>query len=67
VLDRLLEMSSTKIRVEADPKRFRPVDLPRIVCDGSKFRRATGWQPAISIETSLRDTLDYWRTEISRS
>jgi GDP-4-dehydro-6-deoxy-D-mannose reductase len=67
VLDRLLEMSSTEIRVEADPKRFRPVDLPRIVCDGSKFRRATGWQPAISIETSLRDTLDYWRTEISRS
>src|SRR5712692_1287267 len=67
MLDRLLEMTSAKIRVETDPARFRPVDLPLIVCDASRFRRATGWEPVIPIETSLRDTLHWWRQEISRS
>jgi GDP-4-dehydro-6-deoxy-D-mannose reductase len=67
VLDKLLAMSSASITVERDPKRFRPLDLPRIVCDASKFRKVTGWAPVIPIETSLRDTLDWWRQEISRS
>jgi GDP-4-dehydro-6-deoxy-D-mannose reductase len=42
------------------------VDLPRIVCDASKLRKATGWEPAIPIESSLLDTLNYWR-QLSRS
>lgn len=67
MLDELLAMSSAAIRVETDPARFRPVDLPRIVCDARKFREASGWTPAIPIETSLRDTLHWWREEISRS
>jgi GDP-4-dehydro-6-deoxy-D-mannose reductase len=67
MLDQLLALSSAPIRVETDPSRLRPVDLPRIVCDASKFRRASGWAPAISIETSLLDTLNWWRQEISRS
>ena len=67
VLDHLLALSSAPIRVESDSNRFRPVDLPRIVCDASKFRRATGWAPAIDIETSLLDTLNWWRQETARS
>lgn len=67
LLRRLLALSTTEIRVEPDPARFRPIDLPRIVCDASKLRRDTGWQPAISIEQSLAETLHYWRSEISRS
>jgi GDP-4-dehydro-6-deoxy-D-mannose reductase len=66
LLDGLLSLTSASIRIETDPARFRPIDLPRIVCDASKFRQATGWQPRIPLETSLRDTLDYWR-QISRS
>lgn len=65
LLDQLLGLTAAKINVEPDPARFRPVDLPRIVCNASKFRNATGWKPMIPIEASLRDTLDYWR-EISR-
>jgi len=67
MLDQLLGMSSVTIRVETDPERFRPVDLPRIVCDASKFRQASGWAPAIAIESSLLDTLNWWRQDISRS
>ncbi len=67
VLDQLLAMSSCHIDVQSDPQRFRPVDLPRIVCDATKFRAATGWAPLYPIETSLRDTLHFWRQEVSRS
>jgi GDP-4-dehydro-6-deoxy-D-mannose reductase len=63
MLDHLLALSSASIRVETDPARFRPVDLPRIVCDAGKFRQATGWAPAIPIETSLLDTLNWWRRQ----
>jgi len=67
ILDALLALSRADIRVEPDPERFRPVDLPRIVADSSKFRRAAGWAPTYPIERSLQDTLHWWRQEISRS
>ncbi len=67
ILHKLLELSSATIGVERDEARFRPVDLPRIVCDAGKFRRATGWQPSIPLERSLFDTLQYWRQQTSRS
>lgn len=67
ILDSLLAMSSMAISVQPDPQRFRPVDLPRIVCNAGKFRAATGWAPTFPIETSLGDTLNWWRQETSRS
>ena len=67
LLQQLLSLSRADIRVAQDPARLRPVDLPRIVCDGSKLRRETGWQPAISIGVSLQDTLDYWRGRTAKA
>ena len=51
---------------QPDPARLRPSDVPRSVADIRKFTRATGWQPRISIEQSLRDILDYWRQTVSQ-
>lgn len=67
LLEILLSQSTHTIRVIQDPGRVRPVDIPYCVCDNSKFRRATGWQPQISIEQSLRDVLGYWREQIKQS
>lgn len=61
VLDKLLSLSKVKISIKSDPKLFRPVDTPELRCDAGKFRKLTGWQPKISLETTLSDTLDYWR------
>ncbi len=61
VLDMLLEMSDAEIRVEQDPARLRPSDVPILQGDCSKFRRDTGWEPEIPFEQTLRDILDYWR------
>lgn len=61
ILDRLLSQSSTPIRVEPDPARMRPSDVPLIVSDCRRIRRDTGWEPRIPLQTSLQDVLAEWR------
>ena len=64
LLERLISMASVPVEVRPDPARMRPSDVPVIVGDPTKFRTVTGWEPQIPIDESLRDTLDYWRSEI---
>jgi GDP-4-dehydro-6-deoxy-D-mannose reductase len=61
VLDQLLSMTKSKIEVRQDPARLRPSDVPVLIGDNSKFVKATGWQPVIPFEQTLRDMLEYWR------
>ena len=61
MLDLLLGMSSAKIKVEQDPARMRPSDVPVLLGDASKFRDRTGWSPEISFEQTMTDLLAYWR------
>lgn len=64
LLDTLLSFSTMQIRVEFDPERMRPSDTPVAFCDAGKLRAATGWEPRISFEQTLRDVLDDWRMRI---
>jgi GDP-4-dehydro-6-deoxy-D-mannose reductase len=64
VLDKLIEMSGLDVEVKEDPERLRPSDVPVLLGDSSKFRKATGWDPRIPYEQTLQDMLDYWRSEI---
>lgn len=66
ILERLLALSRSRVRVQVDPARMRPSDVPRIVSDCTKLRRATGWTPTYTLEQTLRDTLDYWRERVRR-
>ncbi|MHB1416902.1 MAG: GDP-mannose 4,6-dehydratase [Chloroflexota bacterium] len=65
ILDTLLAHSRAEIRVETDPSRLRPSDVPELVCDYGKAAAATGWQPAIPLERTLKDLLNYWRERLS--
>jgi len=64
ILNKLVSMSSSKIRIEKDEALFRPSDNPDLICDANKFTELTGWEPQIPMETTLKDTLDYWRNII---
>lgn len=64
ILNKLISMSSSKIEIEKDEALFRPGDTPDLVCDARKFIELTGWKPQISIDTTLKNTLDYWRNII---
>jgi len=61
VLDLLLGMTKVKIEVRQDRMRLRPSDVPVLLGDCSKFTQATGWEPVIPFEQTLRDMLDFWR------
>ncbi|NWG15960.1 MAG: GDP-mannose 4,6-dehydratase [Chloroflexi bacterium] len=65
LLDTLLELSTRRITVETDPARMLPVDIPIIQGDAARLRKATGWQPQIAFEDSLRDTLDDCRARVA--
>ncbi len=63
VLDILLSLSKVNVRVEVDPTRLRPSDVPILLADASKFCSLTGWEPRIPLEQTLHDLLDYWRNK----
>ena len=65
LLDLLLSMSEAEVTVEIDPDRLRPSDVEVLLADSSKFRRETGWEPIIPLETTLSDLLDFWRRRIA--
>jgi len=67
MLDMLLALSPAardKIEIKVDPELLRPSDVTLQIPDCSKFKRVTGWEPEISFEKTLQDTLDYWRESI---
>jgi len=64
VLDILLSLSKRRIKIEEDPQRMRPSDVPILLGDNTKFKKETGWQPEISFEKSIKDLLDYWRQRV---
>jgi GDP-4-dehydro-6-deoxy-D-mannose reductase len=64
VVEMLLRQSRVAIRVQQDPARLRPSDTPTLICDAAKLRAQTGWTPTIPLEQSLRDILDYSRSQV---
>jgi GDP-4-dehydro-6-deoxy-D-mannose reductase len=57
----LISLSKKKIRERTDERKSRPAEIPVLAGDNSRIRRTTGWRPKISIQTTLEDTLNYWR------
>lgn len=64
VLDILLRFSSVKVTVKVDPQRLRPSDVHVLLGDCTKFTKQTGWKPAIPLEKTLEDLLNYWRNKV---
>ena len=64
VLDILLSLTRVPIRVARDPAKYRPADPGQHTISAAKFTAATGWRTGIPIETTLQDTLDFWRCRI---
>jgi GDP-4-dehydro-6-deoxy-D-mannose reductase len=61
ILNRLLSLSEKKISIEIDQNLLRPIDAPDLICDNKKIKDKTGWEPKISIDETLKETLEYWR------
>ena len=64
ILDLIISKSNVEIKVEIDPNKLRPVDVPIIEADITKINTLTGWKPQIPLEQTIQETLDYWRSHV---
>jgi GDP-4-dehydro-6-deoxy-D-mannose reductase len=53
-LERLMAVSGVHARIETDPDRMRPVDIPVLAGDAARLR-ALGWEPRRTLDDALAD------------
>lgn len=64
LLENILALSDCEIRVEQDPAKLRPVDVPVIEADVTKLRQTTGWTQEIPLRDTLLAVLTDWRRRV---
>lgn len=64
LLNVLLSFTKSKVKIQPDPARMRPSDVPVLLGDNTKFVTKTGWKPEISFKKTMEDLLDYWRARV---
>jgi len=64
ILDQIQILAKRQIRMETDPKRLRPNEIPVIQADIRKLKEATGWERQIPLENTLEEMLDDWRKKL---
>jgi GDP-4-dehydro-6-deoxy-D-mannose reductase len=64
LLEELRHLARRPIEVAVDESRLRPNDIPVVQGDATRIRSELGWSPHISVEQTLRDTLDWWRGQL---
>ncbi|HBP90558.1 MAG TPA: GDP-mannose 4,6-dehydratase [Nitrospirales bacterium] len=62
MLEILKGMATCRIEHVVDPALLRPSDVTLQIPDTSKFKKATGWEPRIPFEETLKNILDFYRT-----
>jgi GDP-4-dehydro-6-deoxy-D-mannose reductase len=65
ILSRLAAHSSLEVEGRVDPARLREGEVMEIRGSHDKLTDATGWQPEIDFDQTLRDTLDWWRERVA--
>lgn len=61
VLEGILQAADSQATISQDQARMRPSDTPEIYGSHDKITRATGWQPEITLATTLQDVIADWR------
>lgn len=62
VLDKLLALAPVNVEVRKEAKLLRAHETVAIRADASKLRKLTGWSPRYTLDQTLSDTLEYWRS-----
>jgi GDP-4-dehydro-6-deoxy-D-mannose reductase len=57
LLEELLELAKVDARIEVDPQRLRPAEIPSLVGSPQKLR-ALGWKPSRTVTQALSDVLE---------
>ncbi len=59
---RIARLMGRDIEIEGDPERLRPAasEVMRLVCDATRLRQRTGWQPRHTLDEGLKLTIDWF-------
>ena len=60
----LAAVAGVEVVHEVDPARVRANEVPDVRGSAERLHAATGWQPQIPFEQTLRDTLAWWRSRL---
>jgi GDP-4-dehydro-6-deoxy-D-mannose reductase len=58
LFEQLTRLIGVRVEPEIEPSLARASDIPHLVGDSAKLRRATGWAPSRSLEQTLRGLVD---------
>jgi GDP-4-dehydro-6-deoxy-D-mannose reductase len=61
LLDELMSHAQVPLRIEQDPSRMRPSEVPRVAGDATRLREALGWAPRCALSETLTSVLEFWR------
>ena len=64
ILQYLLSQSEVDIKVQPDPARQRPNEIPRVFGDARRATQMLGWTPTHDIETVLTEVLNSCRKSV---
>jgi len=65
ILNKLLALSTSNIKVEVESDRYRPIDKPLLAGDNSKIVKGFGLTPGYDLKMTLKDLLDHSRKKTS--
>lgn len=65
VARRLADLAGAHLELAQDETLSRPADVPALRGDLTRLRQATGWDPEIALDDTLRAVLDHWRATLS--
>lgn len=63
LLNKLLALSSKQIEITKDQEKIRPSDNPISVGNHDKITTQFNWTPKHTLDQTLKDTLEYWRSK----
>jgi GDP-4-dehydro-6-deoxy-D-mannose reductase len=61
ILNKMSELLDIKIQTVTNPQLVRPNENRTIIGSYQKMKDDFGWEPAISLEQSLSDIINYWK------
>lgn len=61
LLERLMEVAGIQFKIKTSRVRERSGEPESIIGDPGKLHEKLGWKPRIALETTLADTLAFWR------
>ena len=61
LVEKISKIINRKIIIKTDARRVRPEksEVNRLVCDNSKIKKYTNWQPKYNLEKGLKETIDW--------